>query len=89
MAQWVDALGYQHVNLRCGQEPAIVALMQGVRRHRAEGTDTQLEHPPIAESKDNGVVEEAVDHMAGMRRTLKDVSERRIQAPIDAAGRVL
>ena len=88
-ARWVDSLGYQQVTLRCDQEPAIVALMTSIKENRGDGTQTQIEFAAKGDSQDNGVVEKAVDQMAGMMRTLKSALEHRLECTIDPADRAL
>ena len=44
VADWLDWLGSQTVNLKCDNEPAIQALAQKTRRLRSEGSITIFEH---------------------------------------------
>ena len=88
-ARWIDNQGHGRINLRTDGEPAIVDLAKNVRRQREEGTETVLEHPPVGESQENGVIENGVRTAEGMVRTLKCSLEARAGIDIEPENDIL
>ena len=80
-------LGYRKVIFKGDQEPALQKLLDHVgmavgenvtREDRraeisdAQGTQTIREESPVGESQSNGEVENAIQRVQGMYRTMKD-----------------
>ena len=54
------------MNIRCYSEHSIVSLALEIVRNRAEGTETVLEHLPVGEGPENGVIERGARTLEGM-----------------------
>ena len=75
---FVKELGYEFATiiLKSDQEPAIVSLIEDIRRGRGE-VRTMVEHSPVGESASNGVVERGIQSVQGVIRTFKSALEER------------
>ena len=54
----IDDLGYSRITLKCDGEPALVQLMEEIKRRRRHSTF--LMHPPAYDPQANGLVEQIV-----------------------------
>ena len=72
----IDNLGYTDLILKGDGEPALVQVMNEVKRQRSH--KTILEHPPAYDPMSNGAVEKAVDQFMCQFRAIKIGLERRI-----------
>ena len=61
MADWLDLLGSQTVTLKCDNEPAILALVQEIRRLTREGSITIFEQIEEGEKQSNHLAEGSVN----------------------------
>ena len=69
VVQNLETLGYKKLNLKCDQEPAIIALRNAVK---AESTiDIVPEEVPVGESQANGEVEQAINRVKAQVRTMR------------------
>ena len=78
----MDGWGSQTVTLKCGNEPAILALAQEIRRLRRESSITILKHPEEEEKQSNHLAEESVNIVKGVIRTLKSIKESNLRTEI-------
>ena len=78
---WMREIGYEMcpVTVKTDNEPAIVAVVEALGRHRAAigVMRVAVEHSPVHSSKSNGVVERGVQAVQGMVRTLRSALEDR------------
>ena len=72
----IDNLGYRRISLRSDQEPAIIALLEKVKRLCS--TEVVLETAPKGDKNANGIAERAVQAVEGQLRTLKLELEGRV-----------
>ena len=70
----IDNLGYTELVLKGDGEPALVQVMNEVKRQRPR--KTILEHPPAYDPMSNGAVEKADDQFMCQFRAVKIESER-------------
>ena len=77
--------------VRCDQEPAIVAVLGELARHRAAGGGgrTIPEHSPVGDSQGNGVAEKAIKSVQGQLRVLRSALEARIRAKVPSDHSVM
>lgn len=75
---FIKELGCEFVDItvKSDQEPALVSLIEDVRRLRT-GARTFVEHSPVGASPSNGVVERAIQTVEGQLRTMKSALEHR------------
>ena len=75
---FIKEIGCEFVSviMKSDQEPAIQALLEDVRRMRADAR-TLVEMSPVGESASNGVVERGIQSVQGQVRTMKSVLETR------------
>ena len=73
------------VTLKTDNEPALVAVADGVAKVRASrgAQRTIMENSPAHSSKSNGVVERGVQTIQGMVRTLRSAIEERWMVKLD------
>ena len=77
VVEWIDALGYGKIRLRCDGEPSTLALQEEIKlKRRAE---TIPEVALKGEKQSNGAAEQAVREAEGMMRTLKEHIEYKIR----------
>ena len=79
VADWLDWLGRQTVNLKCDNEPAILALAQEIRRLRRESSITILDHTEEEEKQSHHLAEDSVNIVQGLIRTLKSSTESNLR----------
>ena len=82
VADWLDWLGSQTATLKCDNEPAILALVQEIRRLRREGSITICEHPEEGEKQSNHLAEGSVNIVKGLNRTLQSSTEPNLRTEI-------
>ena len=83
----IDNLGYTELILKGGGEPALVQVMNEVKRQRPH--KTILEHPPAYDPMSDGAVEKAVDQFMCQFRAIKTGLERRIGQRVETHEPVL
>ena len=73
------------VTLKSDNEPALMAVMDGIARVRASrgAQRTSMENSPVHSSKSNGVIERGVQTVQGMVRTLRSALEEKWQVTLD------
>ena len=76
----IRRMGLKKVTIKTDQEPALIALAEGVRNERK--SETIIEHSPVAESASNGMIEKAVQQVEEQIRVLKLALQNRIKAHI-------
>ena len=67
-------LGYRKIIFKSDNEPAIIALKQGVREMTSD-MEIIFEESPVGESSSNGEIEAVIKSVQGMVRTLKSALE--------------
>ena len=82
MADWLDSLCSHTVALKCGNEPAIFALAQEIRRWRREDSITILEHPEEDEKQSNHLADGSVNIVKSLIRTLPSSTESKFRTEI-------
>ena len=87
MVKFLNRLGYKKVILKSGQEPSIVPLCKAIKTN----LDGELipEHSPKGVSKSNGEVEQEVQTVQGLARTLKYHLEDRMGESLDPRSQIL
>ena len=83
----IDNLGYTELVLKGDGEPALVQVMNEVKRQRPH--KTILEHPPAYDPMSNGAVEKAFDQFMCQFRAIKIGLERRIGKRVETNWPVL
>ena len=80
-----------HITMKSDQEPAIVAVLNEISRHRAGagGGRTVIEHSPVGDSKGNGVIERGIKSVEGQIRVARSALEARLKAKIDVDHAVM
>ena len=86
----IDLSGLTKMSIKSDQEPAILNLIQAVRRERPETIECMTpEESPVGESKSNGAIENAIRNVQGQVRTLKLMLEERYKVRIGENHMVL
>jgi hypothetical protein len=72
------------ITVKSDQEPAMVAVLNEVSRHRAAGGGgrTVIEHSAVGDSKGNGIIERAIKSIEGQARVAKSALEARLKAKL-------
>ena len=83
----LDLLGHVDVILKTDGEPALVSLMEEVKKSRVQ--PTFLRHPPAYDPQANGAAEHAVQDYMGQFRKLKIALERRIGQKVESSWAVI
>ena len=73
--RFIELLGYKNIMFRSDNEPAILALKDAVRKE--SDVEIILEEAPVGDHRANGLVENALKHVQGQFRVLKDALESR------------
>ena len=81
-ADWLESLGSHTGALKCGNEPAILALAQETRRLRREDSITILEHPEEDEKQSNHLADNSVNIVKSLIRTLQSSTESKFRTEI-------
>ena len=63
--------GYTSVVLKTDQETALRVVMDKIRTHRGDQTQTMSELSPVCDSKSNGLIERAIQTVKGQVRTMR------------------
>lgn len=82
IAAWIDRLGSTRAVVKADNEPAITALVDEVRRQRADGSITVPDNSETGESQCNHLAEGAVNTLKGLIRTWIDALEKRLGAKL-------
>lgn len=84
--QFLDCSGCSKLILKSDQEPALKKVLNAMKAHRGEDTQTMMEQSPAYVSKANGFVESAIQTAEGQIRAMKAALEERIgqSIPMDA-----
>jgi hypothetical protein len=79
------------ITVKSDQEPAMMAVLNEVCRHRAAegGGRTVTEHSAVGDSKGNGIIERAIKSIEGQIRVAKSALEARLKAKLDQNHAVL
>ena len=79
------------ITMKSDQEPAMVAVLNEVSRHRAAagGGRTVIEHSAVGDSKGNGIVERAIKSVEGQVRVARSALEARLKARLSHDHAVL
>jgi hypothetical protein len=77
LSQDLKLTGYRKIIFKSDNEPAIIALKQGVEEMTSE-MEIRFEESPVGESSSNGEIEAVIKSVQGMGRTLKSAIESRI-----------
>ena len=78
----LDRLGYTDVILKSDGEPAIIQLLEELKKRRAH--PTIIQHPPAYDPQANGAAENAVQAFMGEVRALKIGLEARLKIKIQS-----
>ena len=76
--RFLDFLGYTTVVVKSDQEAALGSLINRMKTHRGEHTQTMIEHSPVGDSKSNGFIERTIQSVEGQIRTLSSATQSRI-----------
>ena len=79
-------LGYTSVVLKSDQEAALRVVMDKMRTHRGDQTQTMSELSPVGDSKSNGLVERTIQTIEGQIRTLRCAFEARVNRKLTPGG---
>ena len=88
-AKFIDQLGHNRVTLRCDNELAVEALAMEIAQLAKRRSQPVPERPPVGESQSNGILERAVELVAGQARTLKAALAHRTGARVPPDARLL
>ena len=89
VADWLDWLGGQTATLKCDNEPAILALVQEIRRPRREGSITIFEHPEEGKKQSNHLADRSVNIEKGLIRTSESSTESNLRTEIGPSHRLI
>ena len=80
-----------NITVKSDQEPAMVAVVSEVARHRAAegGGRTVVEHSAVGDSQGNGIIERAIKSIEGQVRVARSALEQRIKAKISSEHAVM
>ena len=76
--RFLDFLSYTTLMLKSDQEASLCALLNNMKTHRGEQTQTMAEHSPVGDSKSNGFIERTIQSIARQIRTLRSTTESRM-----------
>ena len=83
----IDEMGHTEIILKGDGEPALVQVMEAIKRRRSHSTI--LENSPAYDPQSNGAIEKAVDQFTAQLRTIKLGLESRIKAKIDTKWNIV
>ena len=72
--------------LKTGQESALHVVMDKMRTHRGDQTQTMSELSPVGDSKSNGSIERTIQTVEGQVRTMRCALESRINKRVAPGG---
>ena len=84
--RFLKFLGYTSVVLKTDQESALRVVMDKLRTHRGDQTQTMSELSPVGDSKSNGLIERTIQTVEGQVRTMRCALEARISRKLVPGG---
>ena len=84
--RYLKFLGYTSVMLKTDQEAALRAVMDKMRTHRGDQTQTMSALSPAGDPKSNGLIERASQTVEGQVRTMRCAIEARINRRLTPGG---
>ena len=79
-------LGYTSVLLKTDQEVALKAVMDNMRTHRGDQTQTMSEFSPVGDSRSNRLLERTIQTVEGQVRTMRGALESRLNRRLVPGG---
>ena len=84
--RFLKFLGYTSVMLKTDQEAALRVVMDKMRTHRGDQTQTMYKLSPVGDSKSNGLIERTIQTIEGQVRTTRCALEARIDRKLTPGG---
>lgn len=84
--RFLNFLGHMSVLLKTDQEVALKAVMDKMRTHRGDQTQTMFEFSPVGDSRSNGLVERTIQTVEGQVRTMRGALESRLNRRLVPGG---